>query len=165
MPIKKTAFLSSMLTFALILSYIESLIPFPFGIPGMKLGLTNLLVVLILYRYSAQEALLVNVARILLSGFLFGNGYAILYSLAGGILSLCFMTFLKRTGKFSVLSISASGGVFHNLGQLFVAAVTVSNYRIAYYAPILMVCGCLTGCLIGVISGEVMKRMGRERKD
>lgn len=148
-----------MLALALILSYVESLIPFYFGVPGMKLGLTNLLVVVVLYRESSKDALLVNLARIFLVGFLFGNGYGILYSLAGGIVSLLVMVLLKRTEKFSVAGVSAAGGVAHNLGQLFIAALAVSNYRVAFYAPVLVGCGCVTGCLIGAASAEVLRRI------
>lgn len=159
MPVKKIALLSSMLALALIFSYVESLIPFYFGVPGMKLGLANLLVVILLYLDCARDALVVNLARILLVGILFGNGYGILYGVFGGIFSFAVMFLMKKTGRFSVLGVSAAGGVSHNLGQLLVASLTVSNYRIAYYAPLLIICGCVTGCLLGFVCLEVLKRL------
>lgn len=159
MPIKRTAYLSAMLGFALILSYVESLIPFYFGVPGMKLGLTNLLVVILLYRYSAKDALCINLARIILAGFLFGNGYGILYGLCGGLLSFVVMVLLKRSAAFSVVGVSAAGGAAHNAGQLAAAVLTVSNYRVAFYGPVLLAAGCVTGVLIGILAAEVIKRI------
>ena len=144
--------------FALIASYIESLIPFYFGIPGVKLGLTNAVIVLVLYLMGTKEALAVSFARILLAGFLSGNLYSILYSLAGGILSLIVMGILKKTGKFTVVGVSVCGGVFHNVGQLAVAMAVVQTYEVGYYFPVLLIAGLLTGMLIGMISAEVLKR-------
>ena len=119
---KKTAYLGVYLALALICSYVESLIPFYFGIPGVKLGLTNIVVVLMLYCVGTKEALAVSALRIVLSGFLFGNMFSILYSLAGGLLSFLVMYLLKKTKWFGVLPVSVSGGIFHNVGQLIVAA-------------------------------------------
>ena len=129
---KKTAYLGVYLALALICSYVESLIPFYFGIPGVKLGLTNIVVVLMLYCVGTKEALAVSALRIVLSGFLFGNMFSILYSLAGGLLSFLVMYLLKKTKWFGVLPVSVSGGIFHNVGQLVVAAYVVENYNIFY---------------------------------
>jgi putative ABC transport system ATP-binding protein len=118
---KKTAYLGVYLALALICSYVESLIPFYFGIPGVKLGLTNIVVVLMLYCVGTKEALAVSALRIVLAGFLFGNMFSILYSLAGGLLSFFVMYLLKRMKWFGVLPVSVSGGIFHNVGQLIVA--------------------------------------------
>ena len=115
---KKTAVLGLLLALSLVLSYVEILIPIPLGIPGAKLGLPNMLIVLILYEYGIREAVLVNLMRIILSGFLFGNYFSILYSLAGGLLSLSVMAVLKKTGGFSVAGISIAGGVFHTYSSL-----------------------------------------------
>ncbi len=144
---------------ALILSYIESLIPFYFGVPGMKLGLCNCLVVILIYRIGTKEALVLNIGRILLSGFLFGNAFSIIYSLSGGILSWLCMTLLKKTKRFSVYAVSIAGGFSHNIGQLIVAAVVVENYNIFFYAPALMIAGVVTGALIGILSAEIIKRL------
>lgn len=127
---KKTAYLGVFLAFALILSYIESLIPFYFGIPGMKLGLANLIVVVMLYLSGTKEAFVISVLRILLSGFLFGNMFGILYSLAGGLLSFIVMWLVKKTGQFHLVTVSVCGGISHNVGQLFVAALVVENYNV-----------------------------------
>lgn len=156
----KTAYLGLFLSLALICSYVESLIPFYFGVPGVKLGLTNIVVVMLLYLIGAKEAFLVSMLRIVLSGFLFGNMFSILYSAAGGILSFAVMYLLKKTGKFKVVSVSTAGGVSHNIGQLMVAALIVENYHIFYYGTILVLAGIITGFLIGIISQEVLLRTG-----
>lgn len=156
---KKTAYLGVFLAFALILSYIESLIPFYFGIPGMKLGLANLIVVVMLYLSGAKEAFVISVLRILLSGFLFGNMFGILYSLAGGVLSFIVMWLVKKTGQFYSVTVSVCGGISHNVGQLFVAALVVENYNVLYYMPVLLVAGIITGFVIGVLGEELIKRL------
>ena len=156
----KVAYLGIFLALALICSYVESLIPFYFGIPGVKLGLTNVVIVLLLYCVGTKEAFCVSVLRIVLAGFLFGNMFSILYSLAGGVLSFLVMVLLKRTGKFSVLPVSVSGGIFHNIGQIAVAALVVENYNIFYYLPVLLIAGFLTGFLIGIAAKETIVRVG-----
>lgn len=156
---KKTAYLGLFLALALICSYIESLIPFYFGIPGVKLGLTNIVVVLMLYCTGAKSALAVSVLRILLSGFLFGNMFSILYSLAGGLASFLCMVLLKRSGRFRIISVSAAGGVTHNLGQIAVAAAVVENRSLFYYYPVLFIAGTLTGIVIGIAAQEILLRL------
>lgn len=160
----KVAYLGVFLALALICSYVESLIPFYFVIPGVKLGLTNIVVVLMLYCVGTKEAFLISMLRIVLSGFLFGNMFSILYSLAGGILSFLVMYLLKSTRKFGVLPISVSGGVFHNVGQLIVAAAVVENYNIFYYMPVLLIAGIITGFLIGIAAQEMILRIGDRLK-
>lgn len=156
----KVAYLGVFLALALICSYVESLIPFYFGVPGVKLGLTNVVIVLMLYCLGAKEALTVSVLRVVLAGFMFGNMFSILYSLAGGLLSFLVMWLLKRTKKFGVLPISISGGIAHNIGQIIVAASIVENYNVFYYVPVLLIAGIVTGFLIGVASQELIKRVG-----
>ena len=143
---------------ALILSYVELLIPINFGIPGMKLGLANLLVVILLYKGCPRDALLLSVIRILLSGLIFGNMFSIFYSLGGGLLSLAVMVFLKKTGQFTVAGISIGGGSSHNVGQLLVAMFVVQTYQVGYYLPVLLIAGVITGAVIGILSAEVLKR-------
>lgn len=145
-----------LLAVALILSYVESLIPFFFWIPGMKLGLANLAVVLTLYLYDWREALLINFCRIIIAGFLFGNLYMILYSLAGGTASFLIMLIMRHCGYFSIKGVSIGGGVAHNIGQLLVACLVVETTGIIYYLPILMIAGLVTGLLIGILAGLVM---------
>lgn len=155
----KVAYMGLFLALALICSYVESLIPFYFGVPGVKLGLTNIVVVMALYCIGAKEAFLISVLRILLAGFLFGNMFSILYSLAGGLLSFGIMLLLKKTGKFRIISVSVAGGVSHNMGQLVVAALVVENYHIFYYGTVLIIAGIITGFIIGIISQEVILRL------
>lgn len=155
----KVAYLGVFMALALILSYVESLIPFYFGIPGVKLGLTNLVVVMMLYSIGTKEAFAVSMLRIVLAGFLFGNLFSILYSLAGGILSFLVMYLMKKTNLFHVVSVSVTGGITHNIGQLVVAALVVNTFNIMYYGPILLIAGVLTGFLIGIVAQEIIIRL------
>ena len=124
---KKLANMAMLVALAMIFSYVESLIPINFGIPGMKLGVANLVTVTGMYFLEFLEVFLVVVMRILLTGFLFGNGMSIVYSLTGGILSFLVMALMKRLKGFSVAGVSIAGGVSHNIGQIIVASVVVEN--------------------------------------
>jgi heptaprenyl diphosphate synthase len=156
---RKTAYLGVFLAVALICSYIETLIPFQFGIPGIKLGLANLVVVLMLYCVGAKESLLISVLRIVLVGILFGNLISILYSLSGGMLSFLVMYLLKRAGRLGCVSVSVAGGISHNIGQILVAALIVSNFNILFYIPVLLIAGLVTGLLIGILAQELIVRL------
>lgn len=155
----RVAYFGVFTALALIFSYVESLIPIQLGIPGVKLGLANLIIVIALYKMRLSEVFLLSIVRILLSGFLFGNYFSILYSLAGGLLSLAVMALLKKMGDFSVMGISMAGGVSHNVGQLVVAMLVVETFSVGYYLPVLLVAGLVTGFLIGVAAGEMLKRL------
>ena len=155
----KAAYFGVFTALALIFSYVETLIPIHIGIPGVKLGLANLIVVIALYRMGVREAYVLSVVRVILAGFLFGNLFAILYSLAGGLLSLTVMVFFKKTEKFSVLGVSMAGAVFHNIGQLIMAAIVLERLSITYYLPVLMISGIVTGLLIGIVANEMLKRV------
>ena len=155
----KAAYFGVFTALALIFSYIETLIPIRFGVPGIKLGLANLIIVIVLYKTDWREALLLSVVRIILAGFIFGNLFSIVYSLAGGILSLAVMALLKKTERFSVTGISIAGGVCHNIGQLIVAMFAVETYQVGYYLPVLLIAGVITGAVIGVVAGELLKRI------
>ena len=144
---------------ALIFSYIETLIPFQIGIPGVKLGLANLVIVIALYRMPVGEVYLLSGVRVVLTGFLFGNLMSILYSLAGGILSLTVMWGMKRIRSVSILGVSIAGGVFHNVGQLLAAALMGETYGVFSYLPVLLISGLLTGFVIGLAAGEMLKRI------
>lgn len=157
----KVAYFGVFTALALIFSYVETLIPIHMGIPGVKLGLANLIIVIVLYKMSPKEAYVLSVIRVVLSGFIFGNMFSILYSLAGGFLSLTVMMFLKNTDKFSVLGVSMAGGVFHNIGQLIMAAIVLESLSITYYLPVLLISGLITGLLIGIVSNEMLKRLNR----
>lgn len=156
---KKTAYMGIFLALVLICSYIETLIPFHIGIPGVKLGLTNIVIVWALYLLGTKEALAISVMRIVLSGMMFGNAFSIAYSLAGGLLSFIVMVLLKKTGRFKCISVSIAGGIFHNIGQLLVAAAIVQNLSVFYYIPVLFISGTITGLVIGVISQELILRV------
>lgn len=159
---KKTAYLGVMLALALICSYVEVLIPFSIGIPGVKLGLANIVVVFALYSIGVKEAYIISIARVLISGFMFGNPMAIAYSFAGGMLSLTIMVLLKKTNLLSCISVSIAGGIAHNIGQIIVATFIVSNYSVMYYIPVLVIAGFITGTLIGIVAQEVFIRVGKQ---
>ena len=158
---KNIAFLGIFLALALVLSYVESFIPFFFGVPGMKLGLTNLIIVILLYCMGPKEAFVISIVRVFLAGFLFGNLFSIIYSLAGAVLSLAVMSLLVKKTKFKTITVSAIGGICHNIGQLIVAAIVVESYNIFYYLPALLIAGLITGILIGIVSGELIRRIKR----
>lgn len=153
------ALLGMLTAAALLCSYIESLFPIPLGLPGIKLGIANLAAVLALYLLGDREALLIQTARILLAGFLFGNLAGILYSLAGGLLSLAVMALLKKCFRMSLLSVSVAGGISHNFGQVLVAAIVVENLNLLYYMSALFFAGLTTGAVIGILAIEVRKRL------
>ena len=155
----RVAYFGVFTALALIFSYVETLIPINFGVWGMKLGLANLIIVIALYKMGTGEAFLLSVVRVLLSGFLFGNYFSIIYSLAGAILSLSVMAGLKRAGGFSGIGVSISGGVFHNIGQLIVAMLVVETFSVIYYVPVLLAAGLVTGLLIGIAASEMLKRL------
>ncbi|HJD40421.1 MAG TPA: Gx transporter family protein [Candidatus Blautia stercoripullorum] len=155
---KKTAYMGLFAAVAIIFGYVESLFPVFAGIPGIKLGLANLVTVFILYTYSYKEAAMISFIRILVIGFLFGNLFSILFSLAGAALSLACMILAKRYLGLSITGVSIVGGVTHNLGQIVVAALVVENVNLFYYFPALLIAGLITGFLIGVLSGEILKR-------
>lgn len=188
---KRTAQLGLFLALALILAYVESLIPFSFGIPGIKLGLPNLVVVLLLYGEDAtqrnvgqnftyqngaaqadigqndtggsnvRDALTVNILRIVLSGFLFGNLYTILYSLSGAAFSFIAMLIGRRMRCFSVVGVSVLGGVFHNIGQIIVAMFVVETVYVGYYIPVLIAAGAVTGAVLGIVAMELIPYLAR----
>ena len=156
----KVAFCGMLVALAMIFSYVESLIPISFGVPGIKLGLANLVVLSGLYLLRPHEVLIVSIARILLAGFMFGNGMSILYSLAGGLLSFLVMLLLKNSrkgGGYSKIGVSIAGGVSHNIGQILVAAAVLKSWKMAYYLPVLMLSGLVTGFLIGILTDRVLR--------
>ncbi len=157
---KKAALYGMMVALAFTFSYLESLIPFNFGIPGVKLGLANLVVVTALYIMDWRAALPIAVIRIVLAGFTFGNTYSLMYSLAGGLLSFLVMALVKKT-KLSVVGVSVLGGVTHNIGQITVAAIVMGTARIAYYLPVLLIAGTVTGFLIGIAAKLIIDRLGK----
>lgn len=156
---KKRALLGMFTALALVLSYVETLIPLAPGIPGVKLGLANLVVVLVLYLAGSREALEVNLARMLLVSFLFGSFSTFFYSLAGALASLTAMLLCKKSGLFSLVGVSVAGGVAHNAGQLAVAMAVVQTAQVGFYLPWLILAGCLTGLFIGAADALVIKHL------
>ena len=155
----KVAYFGVFVALALIFSYVESLIPFHIGIPGVKLGLANLITVIALYKMDFPSALFIGVTRVILAGLIFGNLFSIIYGLAGAVLSLLVMYLLKRTDQFSMIGVSIAGGVFHNIGQLLVAMAVVETFNVVYYLPVLLIAGLITGLIIGIVAGEMYKRL------
>jgi len=158
---KRIANSAMLVALALIFSYVEVLIPFSFGIPGIKLGLANLVVVTGLFILKPSEVFGILLTRIILVAFLFGNMSSLIYSLSGGILSFCVMLLLKRCKGFSITGISIAGGISHNIGQLVVAAIVVESVSVFYYMPVLMISGLVTGMLIGIVGQRVHKIIGK----
>ena len=150
MSTKKITLSALMVALAMILSYLEAMIPFSFGIPGIKLGLANLVVLTALYLFGPAQALLISVVRIFLISITFGSMAALVYSLGGGILSFVVMLILSRIKGFSVIGVSVAGGVSHNIGQLIAAALVVENLNLLFYFPVLLAAGVITGLLIGI---------------
>lgn len=148
-----------MAAFAAILSYIEALIPFSIYIPGVKLGFANIAVVVVLCMYGQREALAVNIVRITVTGLLFGNMFSILFSMAGALASLAVMSIAKKTDRFTIIGVSVTGGVSHNLGQTIIAALVVDSYSIIYYMPALIIAGIITGIVIGIVSKLIIRIM------
>ena len=148
-----------MTALALVFGYVEHLVPFPVGIYGIKLGLANLVTVVMLYKFKWYEAFSISLLRIFISFLLFGSATTLIYSLCGGILSFAVMLLLSRLKKpsFSVVGVSISGGVAHNLGQICAAVLLLDELRIAFYLPVLIVVGTLTGTLIGLVAFAILK--------
>ena len=144
---------------AMIMSYIEVLFPLSFAVPGIKMGLANIVIVFVLYRMSLKDACIVSLIRVFLVALLFGNTMSLAYSLAGAILSLALMALLKKTEKFSVVGVSISGGVMHNAGQILMAVILMGTAQIAYYLPVLIITGTITGVGIGLVAALVIDRV------
>ena len=144
---------------ALIFSYVEAIIPYNPGIPGIKLGIANVVTVIALYKFGVKDAVAVSVIRIVIAGLLFNGLFGMLYSLSGAVLSLIGMTALKKTGLFSVTGVSMAAGVLHNLGQLLMAAALIEDLRIFFYFPVLLFSGIAAGILVGIISTLVLRAL------
>ena len=159
MGTKKTAQVGMLVAAAFVLGYVESLLPISFGIPGIKLGLSNIVELLCLYEGTAKEAFGIALVRIVLTGLTFGNFSTMAYSLAGGIFSFLVMFLLKKSNVFSVYGVSIAGGVSHNIGQIAVAVLVLQTGLLMYYLPFLLVAGCVAGACIGFVGGILVKRL------
>lgn len=144
---------------AMVLSWLESQIPLFFAVPGMKLGLTNLVVLVALYLLGRKDAIIINFVRIVLVGISFGNAFSMLYSLAGGLLSGGVMILLQRSGRFSVIGVSLAGGISHNIGQILLAMLVLETSYVLYYLPVLWISGIAAGVAVGFLGAKVIKRL------
>ena len=157
----KVTELSLLLAFSLVLSYIETLIPVFVAVPGMKIGLANIVTLLLLYREKKTVVFFFMILRVFITGFLFSGISGILYGIAGGVFSIFFMCILKKCKCFSVLGVSIAGGIFHNVGQILVAALIMENVRIFYYFTVLLLSGAVSGLLVGYLSYLIFRQMNK----
>lgn len=160
---KKIAFLGLCTALALILAYVEVLIQplFP-AIPGIKMGLPNVIIVFLLYRKGPGAAIAVSLVRILLVSILFGNAMALIYSLAGGILSLAVMILLRRSNLMSEIGVSVAGGVVHNAGQILMAMLLLETAELGYYLVVLTITGTIAGILVGICGAVLIKKIPKK---
>ncbi len=156
---KKTAIFALCVALAFTLSFLESLIPIQIGVPGVKLGLANCVVLAALYLLGKKEAFCISMLRILLAGLLFSGAFSLVYSFAGGILSFLVMCFAMKSKKLSAVGVSVLGAAVHNVGQIAVAALVMQTPRIVYYLPVLLLSGAVSGVLVGFLSGIVISRL------
>lgn len=156
---KSVALLGICTAIAMVLSYLESLIPLSFAVPGVKLGLANIAVVFVLYKLGAKEAVLVSALRIIWMAILFWNFLTLAYSAAGAVLSLTAMILLKRSERFSAVGVSVTGGILHNAGQILVAMLIMETAQIVYYLPVLCISGIAAGVAVGIASAILIKRI------
>ena len=158
--VKKITFLGLSAALALLLSYVEFLLPPLFSaVPGIKLGLPNIVIIFVLYRFGLGSAAAVSFVRLVISSMLFGNVMTFAYSFAGALLSLTIMALLKKLDFFSTVGVSITGGVAHNLGQILVALVLLDTPQIAYYMIVLTVTGIISGAFIGLCGAFMIKRI------
>lgn len=155
---QKITFIALLVAQGLVLHIFEGMIPVPFIAPGAKLGLTNIITVVSLYTLKFNEVFFIVVLRVLLSTLLGGNLSSFFYSISGGILSFFVMYVLKRVCKenISIIGISITGSVFHNIGQIIIAGLVIQNAMIVTYLPILMVASVGTGFFVGITSKYLM---------
>ena len=161
----RVAYTGMLVALAFVLSYGEALIPISLGVPGVKMGLANLVVMVALYTLGAGQAFVLSMVRIVLVGFTFGSMASMMYSLAGGLLSFVVMAIAKRLDLFSQQGVSILGGVFHNIGQILMAMAVVENGKLIYYLPVLLISGVLAGIAIGIVASMITKRIQKAWKE
>ena len=155
---KRLVLLAMLTAVAMILSYVESLLP-SVGIPGVKMGLANIAVIFALFRFGWKEAAVLSLVRIVLVSLLFGSVGAMLYSLAGAVLSLAVMALLRRIDRFSTVGVSVAGGVAHNAGQILMAMLILQTKQLLGYLPVLAVSGIAGGVLTGLTAALLIRRI------
>lgn len=157
---KRAALCGLLIALAFVFSYLESLIPINIGVPGVKIGLANLVVVTAIYTLNKRDAFFISMVRILLSGLIFSGAFSLLYSFAGGILSFFVMLLAQKNKRLSVTGVSVLGGAVHNTGQILVAAIVMQTAGLIYYLPVLLASGAVSGTLIGIVSNIIIDRLG-----
>ena len=163
---KKVAMLGVLTSVALVLSYVESILP-PIwaAVPGIKVGLPNVVIIFLLYRYGVKEAAIVSFIRIFIVSLLFGNVMSMAYSFAGAILSIVLMAICKKIKVFSTVGTSIVGGVAHNAGQILVAIFLFDTVQIGYYMIILAITGTIAGVFVGIAGALLLKRLNKKSKE
>ena len=146
-------------SFALILSFIESRIPAFVAIPGVKVGLANIAVIFTLYKFGIAPAAAVAGVRVTLMSFLFGTPITFLYSVAGSVLSFAAMILLKKLTPVSEVVVSVAGGIMHNIGQIIMASIVLGTNVVAYYLPFLLLSGTIAGIAVGIASALLIKKV------
>lgn len=160
MDTRKVAHMGLMIALALVLSYVEAQIPTFVAIPGIKVGLANIVVVFASYSFGTKEAFVVSIFRVLLAALMFGSVMSLAYSAAGAFLSLLGMILLKKSGLFGCVAVSVVGGVLHNLGQILMACLVLETNVVIYYLPFLVLSGTIAGVVVGLVAALVLKRLG-----
>lgn len=159
MKTKKISLYALLIALALILSYLESLVPMSFAVPGIKMGLPNIVIVFALYKLDFKAAGCISIIRVLLVSLLFGNVMIMIYSITGAVLSLCLMWLLRKSGKFSSVGVSVAGALGHNAGQILTAMLLLETGGLIYYLPALCISGAVAGICIGIVGGILIKRI------
>jgi heptaprenyl diphosphate synthase len=161
MKTKQITELGFLLAVSLVLSYLEGLLPVMVAVPGVKLGLANVITMVVLYHFGSKKAFLFMSLRVVLAGLMFSGMAGIVYSFAGGLCCIFIMSILKNIKIFSMLGVSMAGAIFHNLGQIIVAFFVMENAHILYYFPVLCVSGVITGLIVGYVSALVIGRIDK----
>ena len=159
MKTKKLTVMALTTAVAMILSFVESQIPAFIAVPGVKVGLANIAVVFALYRLGWKEAAAISLVRVVMVSMLFGSIASLFYSLAGAILSLTGMGLLKKTGRFTEIMVSVTGGILHNIGQIAMACLILETAALRYYLPFLLVSGIIAGVVVGLVSAVLVQRV------
>ena len=157
---RRIALLGVLTSVALVLSYLEVMLPpISTAVPGIKMGLPNIIIIFVLYKFGLKEAVTVSLIRVFIVALLFGNVMTLSYSVAGAVLSLGLMTLFKKINLFSQIGVSIIGGIAHNLGQILVAIFLFDTIQIGYYMIVLAITGTIAGVVIGIISSILVKKL------
>ncbi len=161
---KKTAYYGIFAALAILMGYVEAVLPMPVPIPGVKIGLSNIVVVLCMYVMGKKEAFYISIVRVVISALLFRGFVGLWYSLAGAFLSYAAMVFVYRFKDASIIGVSVAGGVFHNIGQIIVACIILGRNVVLYLIPVLMVSGVAAGFAIGLVSKYCLRYVEKNRE-